>query len=416
MGRFEPLVSATPRRSNFVSNAELLRMMELHSLANHGPRKWTFFKGGGGLLFPTPTSAPRYLFRGQIRRHTPCFPSMYRHYKYAAKYLHQLEADDAALIVASFAKTMLFLSEARRHPVWKWANSAHVGLELSEIAQHHGIPTPLIDLSASIEVALFFATHEYDEVNGFTPRIEGRGVLYIVDREGIPKSQQGRFRSAAIQPFARPFKQWAWSCELLMGQCFEACPCLAILEFDHHPALAGAVRERAEAQGSLFPRDILATLASAIRSMTTLPRKAITAAHKHLGPAYPEHVFGPPERLLRNAGFKIWERHEPIFSLPYWEQNSPDLQAALDTWLSETAQNKETILLRHNRAGKPVAIGRFKGPIITPDSIEIIRQLVPIYTGFDHAVCAGRTTSSAQGAIIATHLKLETFRVQRGQR
>jgi hypothetical protein len=46
MGRFEPLVSATPRRSNFVSNAELLRMMELHSLANHGPRKWTFFKGG----------------------------------------------------------------------------------------------------------------------------------------------------------------------------------------------------------------------------------------------------------------------------------------------------------------------------------------------------------------------------------
>ena len=332
-------------------------MMEQHGLANHGPCKWTFFKGGGGVLFPTPTPTPRYLFRGQTRRHTPCFPSMYRHYRYPVKYLHQLEADDAALIVASFAKTMVFLSEMQRHPVWKWANSAHVGLELSEIAQHHGIPTPLIDLSASIEVALFFATHKYHDALGFTPRTEGRGVLYIVDLEGIPKSQQGRFRSAAIQPFARPFKQWAWSCELLMGECLEACPCLAILEFDHDAALAGAARKRAEAQGSLFPPDILAILASAIRSMTTLPRNAITAAHKHLGPAYPAHVFGPPEKLLRSAGFSIREEHEPIFSLAFWEQNSPSLQAALDAWLAETARNKETILVRRNRAGEPVAVG-----------------------------------------------------------
>src|SRR5258708_20012862 len=112
MGHFEPLVSATPRRSNFVSNAELLRMMALHSLANHGPRKWTFFKGGEGLLFPTPTSMPRYLFRGQIRRHTPCFPSMYRHYKYAAKYLHQLEPKNSPFILPSLPKTILFLSKA----------------------------------------------------------------------------------------------------------------------------------------------------------------------------------------------------------------------------------------------------------------------------------------------------------------
>ncbi len=232
---------------------------------------------------------------------------------------------------------MLLLSEMQRHPVWKWANSVHVGLELSEIAQHHGILTPRIDLSASIEVALFFATHEYDEPYGFTPRTKGRGVLYIVDREGIPKSQQGRFRSAAIQPFARPFKQRAWSCELLMGECFEACPCVAILEFDHAAALACAAREQAEAQGGLFPPDILATLASAIRSMTTLPTKAITAAHRHLGLAYPEHVFGPPEKLLRSAGFSVWERHEPVFSLDFWERNSPDLQAALDAWLADVS-------------------------------------------------------------------------------
>ena len=356
-------------------------MMEQHSIANRGPAKWTFCTGRGDLRWPTPAPAPRYLFRGQTQRHIPCFPSMYRHVRYPARHLHQFETDDAALVVANFAKTMVFLSEIQRHPVWKWANSARVGLQFSDIAQHHGIPTPLIDLSASIEVALFFATHDYDEFGGFTPRAEGRGVLYIVDREGLPKSELWRLRSAAIQPFSRPYRQWAWSCELLMGECFEGCPCLAVLEFDHDANFAGLVRERAEAQGTLFPPDIVADLAGAIQSMTTLPAKAVTAARRHLGSEYPEHVFGPPEKLLRNAGFSIWERHEPIFSPMLWAQVTPSLQAALDAWLSKTAKHKETILIQHNRAGEPVAVGRLKGPIITSDPIEVIAQLVPIYSG-----------------------------------
>src|SRR5262245_37399603 len=101
MPNFEPLVSAVPRRSNFVSHEELLRAMESYGEAHIGQRKWAFFRGEGGRLYPAFTPHPRFLFRGQTKRYTPCFPSLYRHYRYPAKYLHQLEADDAAAIVAN---------------------------------------------------------------------------------------------------------------------------------------------------------------------------------------------------------------------------------------------------------------------------------------------------------------------------
>jgi hypothetical protein len=127
-----------------------------------------------------------------------------------------------------------------------------------------------------------------------------------------------------------------------MGECFEQCPCLAILEFEHSAALANSMRARAEAKGELFPTDILAVLGDAIRFMTAIPMSAVNEARKHLGPAYPGHLFGFPEKLLRSAGFSIWEKYEPVFSKEFWDQRNPTLRKALNAWLSETARNKET--------------------------------------------------------------------------
>jgi hypothetical protein len=381
MRKFEPLLTVPPRRSNFVDTEELFRVLERYGEANIGQRKWAFYTGEGGLLYPALSPPPRFLFRGQTQRHTPCFPSLYRHYRYPARYLHQLEADDAAAIVANIAKTFLFFSEMRHHPVPRWAKSVNVALELAEIAQHHGIRTPLIDLSTSIEVALFFATHDYNEISGYSPRTEGRGVVYVVDCARLSKSQRERFRSAAIQPFTRPYRQSSWTCELLMGECFEQCSCLAILEFEHSAVLADSMRERAEARGELFPPDILAVLGDAIRSMTVIPKSAVVEAYKHLGPAYPRQKFGPPEELLRDGGFSIWDKYEPVFSKEFWERKSPSLREALNDWLSETIQNNETLLVRRNKDGEPVALARFNGPLITIDSIEVIQQIEPIYTG-----------------------------------
>jgi hypothetical protein len=156
---------------------------------------------------------------------------------------------------------------------------------------------------------------------------------------------------------------------------------MAILEFEHSAALADSIRERAEAKGELFPPDILAFLGDAIRSMTAIPKSAVVEACKHLGPAYPRYKFGSPEQLLRSGGINVCDKYEPVFSKELWERNNPSLREALNAWLSETIQNNETLLVRRNKAGEHVALARFNGPLITPDSIEVIRQIEPIYTG-----------------------------------
>lgn len=74
MAKFEPLVSAVLRRSNFISSAELLAMMDRHGIASSEPRKWSFATGEGGVLVPIVTPTPRYLFLGQTRRYSPVQP------------------------------------------------------------------------------------------------------------------------------------------------------------------------------------------------------------------------------------------------------------------------------------------------------------------------------------------------------
>jgi FRG domain len=224
MNKFRPLVVPVPRRSNRVSTDELLGLLRQHSSIGVRERKWAFFRGtkeGRALLS---TTGPHYLYRGQAARHVPCFPTIYRHYRYPVRFLDQLCADDAAEIVAGLAKTIMYFSELQRHPIVKWAKAERLELDLLEVAQHYGVATPLIDLSESIEVALFFATHDYAEDRRVVPRTAGSGVLYIVDREKVPEAYAKRIKSIAIQPFARPFQQWAWSCELLMGGVFRAMP------------------------------------------------------------------------------------------------------------------------------------------------------------------------------------------------
>ncbi|WP_404549006.1 FRG domain-containing protein [Dyella jejuensis] len=182
-----------------------------------------------------PATYPPYLFRGQSKRHVPCFPSMYRHIKTMPQYMWKVSEADAMRIVADAARTLWYYSELERHPIFQWAKANRLYLPELELAQHYGIPTALLDLSESIEVALFFATHEFKD-GMFHPCTSGTGILYMVDRTRVPKGLVSRFISVASQPFLRPLSQWAWTCELLMGECFEDCPSLGAIEFEHYVA------------------------------------------------------------------------------------------------------------------------------------------------------------------------------------
>lgn len=379
MSNFQPLVSPKARRSNTVSTEELLEMLRTHGSIGRRERKWAFCTTKSGKRTLLSMTGPHYLYRGQTTRHVPSYPTIYRHYRHPARFLDQLFVKDAAEIVAHIAKTFMYLWELKRHPVMQWAAADGLEVDQLEIAQHYGIATPLMDLSESIETALFFATHKHICDGEFVACTEGKGVLYIVDRLRLPPAYARRFRSIGVLPFIRPIRQWAWCCELFMGECFEECPRLAILEFDHSAALANEVRTRAESQGTLFPSDLLASLGSAISALRTLPVPAVNAAMAHLGMAYPERKFGPVTALLREAGFHISRNYSQVYSEKYWAQVEPYILRSLDIWKSEIAPDIERIVVRRNRrAEAPIEYARYEGLNIEPSPIERLTPPVNI--------------------------------------
>jgi hypothetical protein len=139
-------------------------------------RKWAFCRCHDGRLVLLPTTGPRYLFRGQTQRYTPCYPSIYRHFNTPAQFIHQLAADEAMRVVADAARTFVFYDELDRHPVMRWAAKQCLHIGDIEIVQHYGIRTALLDVTESPEVALFFATHERQADGTYTGRVLQWGI------------------------------------------------------------------------------------------------------------------------------------------------------------------------------------------------------------------------------------------------
>ncbi len=104
---------------------------------------------------------PRYLFRGQVEQHRTIVSRFSR-----------LPADDVLM--------------GQAYTVYRYARQICQGLRgysighLDGVAvlQHYGWPTPLIDFSGVLEVAVFFALF------GATPKSEA--VIYVLDRESLP--------------------------------------------------------------------------------------------------------------------------------------------------------------------------------------------------------------------------------------
>jgi hypothetical protein len=248
-------------------------------------------------LMPTPE--PRYLYRGQVRRYSPCLPSIFRGVAKPARGLEELPRVMALGITTNVLRSAWYCQLLDNHPVIGWASRRQLYLDRMALAQHYGIPTGYMDFTESIEVALFFATHEL--ANGVSkPCDNGTGILYRIDLLAVPETAREEFlRPIGIQPFARPFRQWAWTYELTLGQDFEACPWVEAVEFAQDEAFSRAVATVAEQSGSLFPPDFLADLAMLVNQSNVLPENLAWQTAKDLcGDAF-GFVNTSPEQIIK---------------------------------------------------------------------------------------------------------------------
>ena len=303
-----------------VSTDDLLKMATRHGSVADVDRTWQFFERADGDVVLT--QSPRLsvqLFRGQTRRYTPCFPSIARDIDHISPRLSLMPRNSCAKLIANLIRLYWFCSELDNHPAfrdWSERQGTIVQKTKIELAQHYGVPSSIMDLTESMEVALFFASHDFIDGTPY-PRTEGTGILYMVNLSYLANGPDWRFRSMAIGPFERPFRQFAWSCELMIGECFECCPDLIAWEFDQDAGFSDEISRRAEAKGILFPQDPMDAVVECVKKSTVFPLSIAKSVIRNvisdpsgLPAETEESVF----RMLQDAGLSFADSMPALIS------------------------------------------------------------------------------------------------------
>jgi hypothetical protein len=236
--------------------------------------------GDGGRIMPSLNSpfASPYLYRGQRKRHSPCFPTLYRGFE-AVKNPQELPPQRRDAYLLAQVRVSEFLCLLEQHPAVGYARE--IGLHLSRMAlsQHYELATDHLDLTADPEVAAFFASCWRDGDGRWYPASDGEGVVYRFDLTAFPRALGDKFKAdeffrcvemVGLQTLPRPGEQKAWTIRLPLGLDFERLP-LDAFAFRHRDDLGGILLDQFEQGRSLFPRDVLAEAAKAIRVARSVP-------------------------------------------------------------------------------------------------------------------------------------------------
>lgn len=268
----------------------------------------------GDLLMPVVTSAGQYrfmpgpefsprLYRGQNQFFEKCTPSIFR-----------VNGDVKALYWV--AKSIELSAVMDRHPATSDLMAHQIegldfALNIEAIAQHYQYPTQLLDFSRSRDVAMFFATCAYDQVNDvYSPLQSGIAVLYTVDfRELIlQRGGQGSFLPLGLEPLPRPEAQRALAVRLGPGENLNDMQWVKHQTFEITPALSNHYFEMFDGGKKLFPGNPFDNYIAALRTNCTVPLQALEfGIGQGLLPAHPKGVTGA-RNALKAAGYAVEDR------------------------------------------------------------------------------------------------------------
>jgi hypothetical protein len=152
-----------------------------------------------------------YLYRGQTSRHRPSYASLMR----GAPTIPEPPTRGSAEAKFRFGYQLSRVRIAelervlREHPLTVTASKHGLRPDHEALGQHYGIPTDLLDLTSSTEVAAFFAVTRWDADACF-PATSGTGVIYRVHWQNVPDAFKF-FDCIGHGPGTRPASQHAWS-------------------------------------------------------------------------------------------------------------------------------------------------------------------------------------------------------------
>ena len=191
----------------------------------------------GEYIYLTKGLAKNLFYRGQTIKHVPCYPSLYRKLDERQQFIERIKLCEFSLLLRKSPASTFFDEGLNSH--LGNGNDEHHSMHIDDeaLAQHYGIKTPYLDLTADKWVAAFFACCDYKIMpKGERDVYEKHhkddvGVFYIY--HGEPDyTPDGDFRPIGMQPQSRPVMQAGYVRKLQEKQNFDTLATAIPFRFD----------------------------------------------------------------------------------------------------------------------------------------------------------------------------------------
>ncbi len=261
---------------------------------------------GSARLYPCGLAFNVY-YRGQTEYYKESKPSLYRkNVSNAERFIERIKYEELKRCVEDYPLTDIF----RSHVYWYTPDNKqkHIPLAIDHLAlaQHYGIKTELMDITADKFVAAFFATTDYNDEEGYTPIVDDRkkpGVFYRCQNLDLPIPTQTkmRFRAVGLQPFSRPGEQAGLVYEMMEGENFNDVVISKEL-FNHDKDASEFIFNYTNRSMKLFPKSPLETHADAIKNSKVFSTHAYKSAKDEFFPDVNDDLL---QSYLQEQGVSI---------------------------------------------------------------------------------------------------------------
>lgn len=232
------------------------------------------FSDGKARLYPCALFPNRY-YRGQsdTLKGKACKPSLFRKVPEEQMFHERLCLKELENLLGYHPMTKVF--EGMMHyNTPEGPKPLSLNVDYTALAQHYGIRTDVLDLTADKWVAAFFASTVYENGEYLPYKGEGEGVIYVFQNQFAVDEASDRLSAVGLQPFSRPGCQAGLVYRMLEDEDFNNVAQRVV--FKHNPAIAELIFNYCNRSKKLFPDEILEQKVKDIRASGVYSRWALT--------------------------------------------------------------------------------------------------------------------------------------------